>query len=420
MSVPAVEMESAGAAIPIAELQGAIQDALSKGEWGATEAVNLLLSQAVFHGASDVHFEPWHAAISVRFRIDGILHEVGRIPAEFQTKVISRIKVLADMVVYQREVPQDGRIDSDQTGGGHAMRVSSFPTVSGEKLVVRVLGIIHELLDLDSLGFDPDTVEKLREILRRQQGTLLLTGPSSSGKTTTIYSLLRDIKRTSDRTSNIVTIEDPVEYNLRDIAQSQVNASTGFTFDTALRSILRQDPEVIMVGEIRDAETSKMAIQAGLTGHLVISTIHSGSAAGVFTRLIDMGIEPYLVSSSVCGVLSQRLVRINCPSCMETYEPDRRVLVKLGQPDADGPFYHGKGCDHCQGIGYRGRAAIGELLIVGSKLSQMVLQRATTGALQESAVEDGMSVLSQSGWQMVSGGRTTPEELYRAAPPMAF
>ncbi len=420
MSRPAVQMESTSAPIPIAELQGAIQQALSKGEFGATEVVNVLLTQAVFHGASDVHFEPWHAAISVRFRIDGILHEVGRIPAEFQSKVISRIKVLADMVVYQREVPQDGRIDSDQTGGGHAMRVSSFPTVSGEKLVVRVLGIIHELLDLDTLGFEPAIVDRLREILGRQQGTLLLTGPSSSGKTTTIYSLLRDIKRTSDRTSNIVTIEDPVEYNLRDIAQSQVSTSSGFSFDSALRSILRQDPEVIMVGEIRDAETSKMAIQAGLTGHLVISTIHSGSAAGVFTRLIDMGIEPYLVSSSISGVLSQRLLRINCPSCMETYEPDRRVLVKLGHADAEGPFYHGKGCDHCQGIGYRGRAAIGELLIVGPKLSQMVLQRATTGALQASAVEDGMSVLSESGWQMVSGGRTTPEELYRVAPPAPF
>lgn len=420
MSVPAVQMESADDAIPIGEFQGAIQQALGMGELGATEAVNLVLTQAVYHGASDIHFEPWHAAISIRFRIDGILHEVGRIPAEFQSKVVSRIKVLADLVVYQRELPQDGRIDADQTGGGHAMRVSSFPTVSGEKIVVRVLSIIHELLDLDSLGFEPEMVDRLREILTRQQGTLLLTGPSSSGKTTTIYSLLRDIKRTSDRTSNIVTIEDPVEYNLRDIAQSQVNASTGFTFDSALRSILRQDPEVIMVGEIRDAETSKMAIQAGLTGHLVISTIHSGSAAGVFTRLIDMGIEPYLVSSSVCGVLAQRLVRINCPSCMETYTPDRRVLAKLGQADADGPFYHGKGCDHCQGIGYRGRAAIGELLVVGPTLSQMVLQRATTGALQASAVEDGMTVLSQGGWQMVCGGRTTPEELYRVAPPMAL
>ena len=420
MSVPAVQMESENAEIPISELQSAIQQALGMGELGATEAVNLVLTQAVYHGASDVHFEPWHAAISIRFRIDGILHEVGRIPAEFQSKVISRIKVLADMVVYQRELPQDGRIDANQTGGGHAMRVSSFPTVSGEKLVVRVLSIIHELLDLDSLGFDPELVDRLREILVRQQGTLLLTGPSSSGKTTTIYSLLRDIKRTSDRTSNIVTIEDPVEYYLRDIAQSQVNASTGFTFDSALRSILRQDPEVIMVGEIRDAETSKMAIQAGLTGHLVISTIHSGSAAGVFTRLIDMGIEPYLVSSSVSGVLSQRLVRINCPSCMEVYIPDRRVLAKLGQADAKGPFYHGKGCDHCQGIGYRGRAAIGELLIVGPTLSQMVLQCATTGALQASAVEDGMTQLSQSGWQMVCGGRTTPEELYRVAPPTSM
>jgi len=214
MSVPAVQMESENAEIPISELQSAIQQALGMGELGATEAVNLVLTQAVYHGASDVHFEPWHAAISIRFRIDGILHEVGRIPAEFQSKVISRIKVLADMVVYQRELPQDGRIDANQTGGGHAMRVSSFPTVSGEKLVVRVLSIIHELLDLDSLGFDPELVDRLREILVRQQGTLLLTGPSSSGKTTTIYSLLRDIKRTSDRTSNIVTIEDPVEYNL--------------------------------------------------------------------------------------------------------------------------------------------------------------------------------------------------------------
>jgi len=420
MSVPAVEMPSSDGPVAISELQAVIQHALGKGEKGATEAVNAILTQAVYHGASDVHFEPWHAAISVRFRIDGILHEVGRIPAEFQAKVISRIKVMADMVVYQREVPQDGRIDADMTGGGHAMRVSSFPTVSGEKIVVRVLGIIHELLDLDSLGFEAETVEKLREILTRQQGTLLLTGPSSSGKTTTIYALLRDIKRTSDRTSNIVTIEDPVEYNLRDIAQSQVSASTGFTFDSALRSILRQDPEVIMVGEIRDAETSKMAIQAGLTGHLVISTIHSGSAAGVFTRLIDMGIEPYLISSSLCGVLAQRLVRINCPSCLEIYQPDRRVLAKIGRMEEHGPFYRGKGCDHCQGIGYRGRAAIGELLIVGPRTSELVLQRATTGALHATAVDEGMTALSQAGWQMVTAGRTTPEELHRVAPMTAL
>jgi type II secretory ATPase GspE/PulE/Tfp pilus assembly ATPase PilB-like protein len=420
MSVPALQRDAANGAIAISELQGAIQEALGKGELGATEAVNVVLTQAVFHGASDVHFEPWHAAISIRFRIDGILHEVGRIPAEFQAKVISRIKVLADMVVYQREVPQDGRIDSEQTGGGHAMRVSSFPTVTGEKIVVRVLGIIHELLDLDSLGFTPAIVDKLREILSRQQGTLLLTGPSSSGKTTTIYALLRDLKRSSDRTTNIVTIEDPVEYNLKDIAQSQVSAGTGFTFDMALRSILRQDPEVIMVGEIRDAETSKMAIQAGLTGHLVISTIHSGSAAGVFTRLIDMGIEPYLVASSLSGVLAQRLVRINCPSCLEQYDPDRRALAKLGQADAAGPFYRGKGCDVCQGIGYRGRAAIGELLIVGPQLSELVLQRATTGALQAAAVNEGMTVLSQSGWQMVTSGQTTPEELHRVAPTTAL
>ena len=273
------------------------------------------------------------------------------------------------------------------------------------------------MLEIADLGFDESVTGTLRELIRRPQGVILLTGPSSSGKTTTIFALLREILRTQVTTTHVVTIEDPVEYRLDRVTQIQVNPRMGVTFQNALRSILRQDPEVIMVGEIRDVETAKMAIQAGLTGHLVISTIHSGTACGVFARLLDMGIEPYLLASSVTGVLAQRLVRINCPKCLETYSPTPDLITRFGKAPKNQPYKRGKGCAQCQNIGYRGRTALGELLLVNQDIANLVLQHPTISALQEAAATHHMRTLFDVGLEAAHNAITTPEELSRILPP---
>jgi type II secretory ATPase GspE/PulE/Tfp pilus assembly ATPase PilB-like protein len=321
------------------------------------------------------------------------------------------------MVVYQKEVPQDGRIDASEERCGQEMRVSTFPTVYGEKTVIRLLGSHGDFLELDALGFQEEAVGGLRDLVFRPQGTLLLTGPSSSGKTTTIYALLHEIMERRQPAPHIVTIEDPVEYRLGKISQTEINPHAGFTFESALRSMLRQDPEVIMVGEIRDAETARTAIQAGLTGHLVISTIHSGTAAGVFTRLLDMGIEPFLIASSVTGVLAQRLVRVNCSHCTSEYEPEEALSVRFGLGDKGVRFQHGTGCDECQGIGYLNRTAIGELLLVNEEIADLVLERSRTRPLHEAAIRNRMVTLAGDGVLKVRKGITTLEEMRRVLPP---
>jgi type II secretory ATPase GspE/PulE/Tfp pilus assembly ATPase PilB-like protein len=404
-------------ALPLEEIQPRLKELLETGDTRATLAVDLALSQAVYHGASDVHFEPWTDSLALRFRIDGILHDIAHIPDSHKPRITARIKVMAQMVVYQKDQPQDGRIPPEQTSSGYSMRVATFPTINGEKIVVRILGTSKQLLEIEDLGFDESVTGTLRELIRRPQGVILLTGPSSSGKTTTIFALLREILRTQVTTAHIVTIEDPVEYRLDRVTQIQVNARTGVTFQNALRSILRQDPEVIMVGEIRDVETARMAIQAGLTGHLVISTIHSGTACGVFARLLDMGIEPYLLASSVTGVLAQRLARINCPDCLGAYTPTPDLLTRFGKAPKREPYKRGKGCDKCQNIGYRGRTALGELLLVNQDIANLILQHPTIGALQEAAAAGHMRTLFDVGLEAARNAVTTPEELSRILPP---
>jgi type II secretory ATPase GspE/PulE/Tfp pilus assembly ATPase PilB-like protein len=339
------------------------------------------------------------------------------LPKEYQEKIIARIKILARMVVYQKDVPQDGRINADETGCRKEMRVSTFPTVYGEKTVIRLFDSSRNLLSVESLGFRDEVMKSLRELIFRPQGTLFLTGPSSSGKTTTIYALLHELTASRQPAPHIVTIEDPVEYRLGNISQTQISPHAGFTFDKALRSALRQDPEVIMVGEVRDAETARTAVQAGLTGHLVISTIHSGTAAGVFTRLLDMGIEPFLIASSVSGVLAQRLVRINCPHCTAPYTPEAPLLHRFGITDKDTPLYRGAGCEECQGIGYRGRMAIGELLLVNEEIADLILARSRTSVLHEAALRNRMVTLADDALEKVRKGTTTIEELRRVLPP---
>ena len=404
-------------ALPLSEIQPRLKELLETGDTRATLAVDLALSQAVYHGASDVHFEPWTDSLALRFRIDGILHDIAHIPDSHKARITARIKVMAQMVVYQKDQPQDGRIPPDQTSSGYSMRVATFPTINGEKIVVRILGTSKQMLDVEDLGFDATATGMLRDLIRRPQGVILHTGPSSSGKTTTIFALLRELLRTQVTTTHIVTIEDPVEYRLDRVTQIQVNPRAGVTFQNALRSILRQDPEVIMVGEIRDVETAKMAIQAGLTGHLVISTIHSGTACGVFARLLDMGIEPYLLASSVTGVLAQRLARVNCPNCLETYTPTPDLLTRFGKAPKHQPYRRGKGCARCQNIGYRGRTALGELLLVNQDIANLVLQHPTISAMQEAAAAHHMRTLFDVGLEAARNGITTPEELARVLPP---
>ena len=412
-----IDRPPVGRVLALAELEAELARLLQSGENGAIDMVDAALTQAVTNRASDIHIEPWDDCLAVRYRIDGILHDVARLPSAHHGKVIGRIKVLARIVTYQKDVPQDGRIDPEATPCGAPMRVSTFPTVHGEKVVIRLLAGDPELHRLDALGFRPEVVEALRAIVRRPQGTLLLTGPASSGKTTTIYALLKEILEQRDPKPHVTTIEDPVEHSLGHVAQTQINASAGFTFAAALRAILRQDPEVIMVGEIRDVETARAAIQAGLTGHLVISTIHSGTAAGVFTRLLDMGIEPYLIASSLTGVLAQRLLRRNCPACAESYIPEPQLLTRFGLKDHKRHhFQQGKGCDACQGLGYAGRTAVGELLLVDETIEDLILARSRTHIIHEAGLRTGMVPLAVDAAQRVRDGITTVEEVGRVLP----
>ena len=399
----------------------ALQDALAgyleaPVDTSAVDALDLAFMQAALHRASDLHFEPWDDCLALRYRIDGILHDVAYLPKAHQSRIVARLKILARIVTYQRDIPQDGRIEPEATPCGKAMRVSTFPTVNGERILVRILDPTDSPVTLGDLGFDVPLTSALRDLISRPQGTLLLTGPSSSGKTTTIYALLREILHKRSPAPHVVTIEDPVEYRLGRIAQTEVNPHAGLTFEAALRAVLRQDPEVIMLGEIRDPATAHAAIQAGLTGHLVISTIHSGTASGVFTRLIDMGVEPFLVASSVTGVLAQRLVRKVCPHCTEPTAPDERLRTQYGLAGVEGDYRRGGGCDRCEGIGYSGRTAIGELLAVDDVIAELILERTRTITIHEAALASGMTPLAQDGADRVRRGITTLDELHRVLP----
>lgn len=398
------------------DVQPRLDACLSQGDDSAVYLADALLSAACEMGASDLHVEPLARRTVIRFRIDGLLHEAATIPADQHARLIGRLKVLARLLTYQKDLPQDGRIDMADKGG-KAMRVSTFPTVHGEKAVMRVLDTDPALFSLDALGFPEKTALALRDIVSRPYGTLLLTGPASSGKTTTIYALLAEVQKRRASSTHIVTLEDPVEYRLDTIAQTEITQHNGFTFDAALRAVLRLDPEVIMLGEIRDVETARASIQAGLTGHLVISTIHSGTAPGVFTRLLDMGVEPFLIASSITGVLAQRLVRRVCPHCAAPYNPPA-LLCRQYRLDPDGQKYmRGEGCADCRGIGYRGRLAIGELLGVSDPVAERVLARCQTREIAAEAVAGGMTTLAESGRNAVLDGYTTVEELARLIPP---
>ncbi len=375
--------------------------------------VNLIISQAIGDGASDIHIEPHRRSVQVRYRVDGLLHDVMTPPKSLQQAIGSRIKIMANLDIAERRLPQDGRIHIVIENKEYDLRVSTLPTVFGEKVVMRILDQSSTRLGLGKLGFTPAMLEVWEGLAEKPYGMILVSGPTGSGKTTTLYSTLYKIN-TTDR--NIVTVEDPVEYQLPRVNQVQVNPKAGLTFANGLRSFLRQDPDIIMVGEIRDKDTAEIAIQASLTGHLVLSTIHTNDAPSATTRLIDMGVEPFLISSSVIGVLAQRLARTICAHCKEAFTPPVEALHRLGLKPEEGEeivFYRGKGCDRCKGSGYKGRLGIFELMVMSEAIRELVLKGASAAQIRDQAIAEGMKTLPDDGILKVLEGVTTVDELLR-------
>lgn len=376
--------------------------------------VDAMIMDAVESGASDIHIEPWEHSIVVRLRLNGVLTELVHLPLDLMDRLSGRIKVMANLVTYTTNTPQEGHVSGRREMGDVELRVSVFPTVRGEKIVIRLFDPHNRSFDLAQLGFEKETLNAIYNLITRPSGLFLLTGPTGSGKTTAIYAALCYLVQRAGPSISISTVEDPVEFHLPMISQAQIFPAQEFTYPVALRSLMRQDPQVIMIGEIRDSETAAIAVQAGLTGHLVISTIHTGNTAGVFARLINMDIEPFLLSSSICGVLGLRLVRRNCPHCAAPYMPEPSLLrVVPPEAAAVARFMRGTGCPECQNTGFQGRTAIAELLTVNETFREAVLQKLPTRVLQQVAVDQGMQTLWQSGLRRVLGGQTTLEEILR-------
>ena len=375
--------------------------------------VDLILYQAIQDRASDIHFEPFENEFKIRYRVDGALYEMAPPPRHLAPPVISRVKVMASMNIAERRLPQDGRIQKNIAGRNVDLRVSTLPTQFGESVVLRVLDRSTVNLDLEMLGMPKYVGDYILEVIERPNGIFIVTGPTGSGKTTTLYSCLRKIN-TLD--SKILTAEEPVEYDLEGIVQVPVNENIGLTFARVLRAFLRQDPDRIMVGETRDLETAQIAIQASLTGHLVFTTLHTNDAPGAITRLIDMGVEPFLISSTLEAVLGQRLLRSICLNCRTSYEPNTNTLDQLGlgrRDLGDKKFYYGKGCDACNQTGYKGRKGIYELMRISDPLRELINERAPTVTLKQKAIELGMITLRQDGLRSVFDGDTTVEEVLK-------
>ncbi len=375
--------------------------------------VNLVLQQAIRDKASDIHFEPFEDCFRIRYRIDGALYEMAPPPKSLALPVISRVKVLANLNIAETRIPQDGRIKMSISGRPIDLRVSTLPTQFGESVVLRILDKSVVNLDLDMLSMSDEVKSNIRRLVNLPNGIFIVTGPTGSGKTTTLYSALREVNTVDVK---ILTAEDPVEYEIDGIMQVQINHHVGLDFASALRSFLRQDPDKIMVGEIRDLETAQIAVQASLTGHVVLATLHTNDSPGAVTRLMDMGLEPYLIAASLEGVLGQRLVRKICPSCKTAYEPDQELIDMLGVDPieiADKQFFFGKGCPECANSGYRGRQGLFELLLVNDALRQLITARAPTLVLKQKAIELGMRTLRDDGLRAIFDGATTVEEVLK-------
>lgn len=380
-------------------------------EKSVVSLVDQLLAVAAERGVSDIHLEPMSDKLRVRFRIDGVLHDQNPIDAASMQQVLSRLKVLASMNIAQKRSPQDGTFTVMAKGDPIDLRVSTFPSFFGEKMVIRILDRNAQMLALDQLGFSKPMLEPFKQLLSRPNGFLLVTGPTGSGKTTTLYAALSAL-HTADK--NIVTLEDPIEYHLDGITQGQINPQAGFTFEHGIRSVLRQDPDILLVGEIRDKQTAKIAIEAALTGHVVLSTLHTNDAASAIMRLMDMGVEPYLINAAVTGVLAQRLVRKICAACKEAYAANELENVKLAQLNiAADTLYRGKGCHACNQLGYKGRTGIFELLTVTQPLRSLIVQQPLFDAINAQALADGLCTLAVDGGQKLKDGVISLDELVR-------
>ncbi|MCL4468843.1 MAG: type II secretion system ATPase GspE [Deltaproteobacteria bacterium] len=375
--------------------------------------INSLMFEAVKKRASDIHIEPFEKELSVRYRIDGILYEIIKPPKRFQSSIISRVKVMAGMNIAEKRLPQDGRIRIKIAGKDVDIRTSIIPTSFGERVVMRLLDRSSVLIGLDNIGLTGEKLKLINQLIKRSNGIVLVTGPTGSGKTTTLYSVLSVLNSPE---VNILTIEDPVEYQIKGIGQIQVNSKIDLTFANGLRSILRQDPDIVLVGEIRDKETAEIAVQASLTGHLVFSTLHTNDSAGGITRLIDMGIEPFLVSSSVVAIIAQRLVRTICPVCKISYRPNDEELMEIGITRDllhDDAVYKGKGCVNCVNTGFKGRTGIYEIMIIDDEIRSMITKGVDSSMIKHAAINKGMTTLKEDGIKKIVGGVTTIKEILR-------
>jgi len=399
--------------VPAGQLSDVCAQIAASGDGhAAVDLVDFLLAQGVLHGASDVHFDPYSEAVVARFRLDGVLYDVVRLNPSIKRQLAARLKVVSKLATFKKSVAQEGRAALRIGDRTVDLRFSSIPTIHGEKVAVRIFDPAKSIFALGDLGMSDQMLAALESMLMAPQGTMLLTGPSGSGKTTTLYASLGYLRENKKNLSSIATVEDPVEYDLQVVNQTQVNNASGLTFANALRTVLRQDPEVIMIGEIRDPETADIAIQAGLTGHLVLSTVHARSAAGVLLRLVDLGVEPYLLASSVSAVLSQRLVRMVCKSCAKPYSPtdDQRERFAL---KADDRFTSGAGCEQCGNTGYAGRTGVFQLLPISEAMRDLVLKRCSLSELEAQVEREGVGSMLDDGLAEARAGVTTLEELTR-------
>jgi type II secretory ATPase GspE/PulE/Tfp pilus assembly ATPase PilB-like protein len=375
--------------------------------------LNQVLLDAIRQQSTDVHFEPSEDGLRVRYRIDGILYEVSCPPTikHFQSSIVSRIKVMANLDISEKRRPQDGRVDVKLENEIFDLRISIMPTPFGESIGIRILPRLSPIISLEGLGLNSAGLQILENAIKRPHGIVLVTGPTGSGKTTTLYACLNAINSSQRK---ILTIEDPIEYQLKGITQMQVDTKVGFTFANALRSMLRHDPNVMMIGEIRDIETAELAVRTALTGHLVFSTLHTNDAAGGITRLLDMQVDSFLVSSSIILILAQRLVRLICPHCKEKYLPEHGLLRQfIGDKTWQAPFYHGRGCEICRFTGYKGRTAIFEMLEISDEIREMILNKTPSHQIKQKAMALGMKALKEAGWDKIKEGLTTVEEVLR-------
>ena len=413
-SPEAPEGATDGAETGVSTVQTHAEDLLSIAQKApAVQLVNKVLFQAVQSRASDIHVEPYENEVKIRFRVDGVLHNVLTLPKGQMGPLASRVKIMANLNIAEQRLPQDGQSRAKIGEELMDIRISVIPTAGGERIVLRLLDKGRGNLGLEDAGFGPETLKVFRQLIALPHGILLLTGPTGSGKTTTLYAALHEL---NGQERNILTVEDPVEYQLPGIGQMQVRPKINLTFANCLKHILRQDPDIIMIGEIRDRETAEIAIQASLTGHLVLSTLHTNDSASAVTRLIDMGIEPYLISSTVIGVMAQRLLRVICPDCKKAYHLQEGVAVaeelrRMGGENAD--LYRGQGCDKCLHTGYLGRSGICELMVVNEEIKELITQQRGSHILKRTAIRKGMTTLREDGLRKALAGVTTLEEVYR-------